>query len=151
MLLETQHLFLILTQKKIQSPNHGPEVSTWSILPSSSFALSFLTLVSTQRPRRTLVLSVLLARDALLLEILQAAFLASFRLRANGTCDVLPGLPISFSCFLPLAFIPNILHVFFFLFIVSPQNTNCTGKTLYNKLLYSLLDFQCLEHVIGPQ
>lgn len=106
MLLETQPLFLILTQKKIQSPNHDPEVSAWSILPSSSFALSFLTLLQTQRPRRTLVLSVLLARDALLLEILQAAFLSSFRLLSKWHLWCLAWSPYLFFLFFIFSIYP---------------------------------------------
>ena len=65
---------------------------------------------------------------------------------SNGTCDVLPSLPISFSSFLSLAFITNITVMFSFPYLlsVSSKSMSSTRETLCNKLLYSLLDFQCL-------
>ena len=120
-LLETQQLFLVLTQKKIQSPIHDPEVSTWSVPASSPSALLFSHFPRPTGLTRTLVLSVLLGRDTIL--FCQRSFRVTFFLPlefwSNGTCDVLPSLPISFSSFLSLAFIPNITVMFSFSYSLS--------------------------------
>ena len=51
-----------------------------------------------------------------------------------------------FPGFLSLAFITNITVMFSFSYLlsVSPKSMSSTRETLCNKLLYSLLDFQCL-------
>lgn len=118
-LLETQQVFLVLTQKKIQSLIHDPAVSTWSVPASSpsallshtspdplgspgpwSFLFSFSGILFCQRSSRL-------------------PFFLPLDFWSNGTCDVLPSLPISFSSFLSLAFIPNITVMFSFSYLLS--------------------------------